>query len=273
MIYELKKDDFYKINHLLNKPFINLEIKSVAEGYNPGWIFVDDVKSPKTCMVWSKGIEGFYFLGLADNDSFNKAILTYIMEVIKPRAKVLALDSFEFSGTSKAWDMKFKEIFKDLNLKVSKQYVYEKDYATIKANREENLEDGFELKNIDRDLLMNEDYKADYVKAAIYEWWDSLDDFLNHGHGFCILSNHLAVCSCVTSFRDRKSMESHIKTKEAYRKKGLASLAVSAFLCECKKNRYQAYWDCMEENYGSRALAEKLGYEKKWDYYLYSFAF
>ena len=273
MIYELKKDEFYKVNHLLNKPLINLEIKSVVEGYNPGWIFVDHEISPKTCMVWSKGIKGFYFLGASDNESFNKNIYNYIMEVIRPRAKALALDSFEFSGTSEAWDLSLRDIFKDFDLNISKQYVYEKDNITIKDDWQENLGDGFKLKKINRDLLMNGDYNTDYVKAAIYEWWESLDDFLNNGHGFCILSNHLAVCSCVTSFRSENTMESHIKTKETYRKKGLASLAVNAFLCECKKNKYQAYWDCMEENYGSRALAEKFGYEKQWEYYLYSFEF
>ena len=67
MIFELEQKQFNKISHLLSGNYINLEIKAVVDGYNPGWVFVDNKEDPKTAMVWSRGIECFYFVGDASN--------------------------------------------------------------------------------------------------------------------------------------------------------------------------------------------------------------
>lgn len=270
MIYELKNNQFYRISHLLNGELINLEIKAVVEEYNPGWVFVDNIDSPKTSMIWSRGIEGFYFVGDASNESFNNSIYSYIREEIAPRAKKLGLGHFEFSGTSQEWDKNFGKIFKEEKLNKSKQIVYKNKNID---NYSLSLKDDYILKEVDKELFHNKNFNLDFVKSAIYEWWDSIDDFFKCGIGFCILHKDVAVCSCVTSFMTDFSMESHIKTMEKYRKKGLATRTVGEFIKYCKEKQYIPYWDCMEKNYGSRALAEKFGYKKEFDYILYSFKF
>lgn len=87
MIFELNQLLFSKESHLLNGELINLEIKAVVEGYNPGWVFVDNIENPETAMVWSKGIKGFYFIGDANNSDFNNNVNLYIDEEILPRAQ------------------------------------------------------------------------------------------------------------------------------------------------------------------------------------------
>jgi len=94
---------------------------------------------------------------------------------------------------------------------------------------------------------------------------------LKYGVGFCIVYNDKIVSSCVSSFVTKKAMESHIVTVDGYRKRGFAKLAVKEFIRFCDIKNYTPYWDCMEDNFGSRALAEGLGYSKKYDYKLYSF--
>lgn len=273
MIYELEKNQFYKISHLLNGELINLEIKSVVEGYNPGWVFVDDIENPKTAMVWSKGIEGFYFVGDANNKEFNNYINTYINNEVVSRAKKLGLLYFEFSGTSVEWEENFEVIFKEKYLNKSKQFVYKNKNIESKYFKDLKLEEEFNIRKVNADLLQNKQYDLKFVESAIYSWWDSLEEFINHGIGFCILHNDTAVCSCVASFMISNSMESHIETIDKYRRKGLATRAVGEFLKYCKKNQYTPYWDCMEKNFGSRALAEKFGYQKEFEYQLYSFKF
>ncbi len=273
MIYELKKDQFSRISHLLNGELINLEIKAVVEGYNPGWVFVDNIKAPKTSMIWSKGIEGFYFVGDASNESFNNIIYSYIKEEIAPRVEELGLGYFEFSGTSREWDKNFDKVFNKEKLNKSKQFVYKNKNIDNNSYINLRLEDDYILKEVNKDLLRNKHFNLDFVKNAICEWWDSIEDFIKHGVGFSILHKDVAVCSCVTSFMTAYSMESHIKTMEKYRKKGLATRAVGEFIKYCKENQYIPYWDCMEKNYGSRALAEKFGYKKEFEYTLYSFKF
>lgn len=272
MIYELKKEEFCKVNPLLKGDLINLEVKAVVEGFNPGWVFVDNVEDPKTTMVWSRGIEGFYFVGDENNPEFNNYINDYIVSEIYPRAKKLGLSSFEFSGTSEEWDKTLREIFEKRDIEISKQYVYKHKNLQDTSFDNISLEEGYSVRKVDEELL-NNSYNLEYVKEAIYEWWDSFEGFIKYGVGYCILHENKAVCSCVTSFMIDNSMESHIKTKEEYRKKGLATIAVGEFLKYCKANGYEPYWECMEKNYGSRALAEKFGYSKQFEYYLYEFNF
>lgn len=60
MMYELSQEDFYKVIPLLKDGHPHPEILSVIENNNPGWIFTDHKDSPRTALIWSKGIEGFY---------------------------------------------------------------------------------------------------------------------------------------------------------------------------------------------------------------------
>lgn len=46
MLNELNRDEFYKIELLLRGDRVNIEIKAIAAGNNPGWVFVDDHNSP-----------------------------------------------------------------------------------------------------------------------------------------------------------------------------------------------------------------------------------
>ncbi|WDV47798.1 GNAT family N-acetyltransferase [Clostridiaceae bacterium M8S5] len=271
MIYELEKNQFDKIAHLLENELINLEVIAVARGYNPGWIFVDNIQSPKTAMIWSRGIEGFYFIGDANNTDFNSSVNDFIDKVITQRANKLGLNTFEFSGTSKEWDKTLKRVFHSRNMYESKQYVYKHNGLQECTIKEYDLTVDYIMKRVDKELLDDSNYDMSFVKDAILEWWDSFEDFLNNGVGFCIIHDNKAVCSCVTSFTDGASMESHIVTHESYRKKGLATVAVSEYLRECKIININPYWDCMQKNYGSRALAEKLGYTLSFEYALYEF--
>lgn len=271
MIYELKQSQFTKASHLLKGEFINLEIKAVVEGFNPGWVFVDDVEDPKTAMVWSKGIMGFYFVGEEDNPQFNDCIDDYIDKEITPRAKALGMDWFEFSGTSQKWNERLEAIFSNRQVNKSKQFVYGHKSVDGFSSNHTNLVDGYRLKRVDESLLKSDQYNLEFVESAILEWWNTIDDYLEKGAGFCILHKQTAVCSCVTSFMTGSEMESHIQTIEDHRKKGLATIAVRAFVEYCRDHDYEPYWDCMEKNYGSRALAEKFGYSKMFDYALYEF--
>ncbi len=271
MITELKKEEFQRISPLLAGEYINLEIKSVAEGYSPGWIFVDDPAAPRTAMVWSRGIEGFYFVGDAENPAFTEHIDRFIDEEIFPRAKALGLEHFEFSGTSRAWDERFERIFKHRNPKKSKQFVYRHRNLNDLSLDHGEPEKVYSLKEISENLLRSDQHNSQLVKETIEDWWESTEDFFKYGAGFAIFHSNTAVCVCSTSFRNDQSMESHIITAENHRKKGLATVAVSAFLNYCKEQEYIPYWDCMEENHGSRALAKKFGYTKEFEYFLYCF--
>lgn len=273
MIYELNQSQFKSISHLLTGERINLEIKAVVEGYNPGWVFVDNVMEPKTAMVWSQGIKGFYFLGDVNSNEFNNYLETYIKYIIAPRAKKIDLSSFEFSGTSSKWDDKLKKIFKNHKLSVSKQYVYKRPSGMNLDLEELKLSDSYKICKVDKAFLGQTELDLKLVKDSVIEWWGNVGNYSKHGMGYCILHDQQAVCSCVASFYDGRELESHIVTHEDYRKQGLATAAVAKFVKDGSDRSLDLYWDCMEKNAGSRALAEKLGYQKAYEYQLFEFMF
>ena len=57
-------------------------MKSIVMHFSLGWIFIDDRDSPKTAMVWSKGMCGFYFIGDSDNNDFNEYSNDYFIEIV-----------------------------------------------------------------------------------------------------------------------------------------------------------------------------------------------
>lgn len=264
MIYELHQKDYSKIKCIVNKGRINLEVISVIEGYVDGWVFVDSITKPTSALVWSKGIEGFYILGDHRNKSFIAELQVYIRTHIAPRAMALGLTSFEFSTNSSGWDQLIREEFKNHDLVESKQYVY-KNEGSITYTSSSDID----VITVTPELLENNKIDVSFLKEAILEWWPTIYSYFENGIGFCIIKDQKVVCSCVTSFMSDTEMESHIQTQTAYRKQGLASLAVEAFAKKAMEKGYTLYWDCMEVNYGSRALAEKFGYRKDFDYPLF----
>lgn len=63
MITELKKSEFYKCKDLLYAQGVQLEAKAVVEGVNPGRIFVDDIETPASGLIWLGNNDGFFFIG------------------------------------------------------------------------------------------------------------------------------------------------------------------------------------------------------------------
>ncbi len=51
---------------------------------NPGRIFVDNETSPNSGLIWLGNNDGFFFIGNAENEEFNKEMNHLINNVIKP---------------------------------------------------------------------------------------------------------------------------------------------------------------------------------------------
>lgn len=273
MIYELQPSEFYKVKPLLVGPHVNLEVHAVILGYNPGWVFVDDCEKPQTAMIWNKGIGGVFFLGDARNDAFLEEVNSFIDDHLRPRMKTAGLTSFEFSGTSAQWDKTLPDCFQERKLNISKQYVYKRSSGQSLPSTSAGLPTGYQVVPVTQLLMENTGYDMEIVQESIDCWWGQNDRFYKDGVGFCILHENQAVTSCIISCRTENTIETHIETAEAHRKKGLATAAVSAFVQYAQKNDLNLYWECMEVNYGSRALAEKHGYHKGFEYTLYEFPF
>lgn len=271
MIYEIKEQDFNIIKNLLTNDRINIEIIGVMQGYNPGCIYVDNLDLPTTAMIWSKAIGGFYFIGDEDNAGFNDNINEYIDGVIAPRAKELGLNSFEFSGTSLEWDATIERIFEHRKLSKSVQLTYK--YDLDKQAKTIAPPGGFHMLRIDEKLLNGETTNVQFARDMILDWWESIEKFLEHAIGYCIVKDSAIVSCCVTSCLTDNCIGSHTVTDEKYRGMGLGKILINQYLIYSKEKNLTPNWDCMDTNHGSKALAKATGFRKAYDYNLYWFRF
>lgn len=272
MIYEINKKKFKSISNILDECMDNIEIKAVIDGTNPGWIFVDSIEAPRTAMVWSKGIQGFYFVGDESNVEFNNCINEFIEQEIKPRLIKDKLTKFEFSGETEKWDDNLKKIFRDKELNKSRQYQYKLQHYSWNLHNKRKLKDEYILKQIDRELFVDMDItNLEFIFSEINRWWNSYDDYIERTFGYCIIFKNRIVNYCICNFVHKNFHTIGIETLDDFRRQGLSQVTTEAFVDNCMKNQLNPYWECMESNFASRSLAEKLGFYRNHIYTLYSF--
>lgn len=273
MIFELEREHFYRCKDLVNRTF-NIECKAIVEGINPGRIFVDNIEDPKSALIWQGNLDGYNFVGNANNPTFNREIRQFIDQEIIPQAKALGLNWFECIGDHSSWYSVIKnDLFPDKELVSWNQFVYtllphEHECSSLSTDLQE-----YSVVQITNELLANESIQnLVFLESEILEFWENTSDFFKKGFGFCALHNNQVVSVCLTGFRYKNFHGIDIVTIESYRGKKLAQWVACTYLDYCFDNGYIPYWDCSESNVSSNAVAQKLGFKKEFSYKGYYFA-
>ncbi|KZE37214.1 acetyltransferase [Bhargavaea cecembensis] len=275
MITELKRAEFKKCRGLLNKQG-QLEAQAIVEGVNPGRIFVDDVESPASGLIWLGNNDGFLFIGDEKNEGFNAEIHHFIDTVIKPEAEKVGLAWFEGVGNHPKWDQTIEKVFESRKLGTWNQKVYTLHKDDFISGLEHPLEEGYKIEKIDRPLYNNRNQSISnigFLHSKILEFWPSPEAFLNTGIGYCAVYKSQVVSVCFSGFVVDHVHCVDIETLKEHQGKKLAQHAALAFAEDCLERGLLPYWDCMESNTPSVAVAEKLGFRNAFDYKGYEFMF
>ena len=95
MIYELEKRDFYKCRDLASTGG-NIEEKAIIDGQNPGRVFVDNILTPTTAMIWQGNLDGFIFIGDPKNNMFNGQVKQFIDDNFSSSKKTIPLHKVHY---------------------------------------------------------------------------------------------------------------------------------------------------------------------------------
>ncbi|HDR7531917.1 GNAT family N-acetyltransferase [Bacillus sp. AY1-10] len=274
MIFELSKNDFYKCSSLINERG-QLEVKAVIAGVNPGRIFVDNISSPNSGLIWLGNNDGFFFIGNAENEEFNKEMKHLINNVIKPEAKKVGLNCFEGIGNHSKWNKTIERIFQHRNLKSWNQRVYTLRKEDYENHHESKIEQGYTVLKMDKALYENNNTfkNIDFLQSKILEFWSSPDHFFNEGIGYCIVYDDLIVSVCFSGFVFENIHCIDIETIEEHQGKKLAQKITHSFVKDCLENNITPYWDCMELNKPSVAVVGNVGFINVCNYVGYYFLF
>ncbi|MBQ4898242.1 GNAT family N-acetyltransferase [Paenibacillus sp. Marseille-P2973] len=253
-MHELAQEDYYIVKPLLEGGHVHPELVSIIEGNNPGWIFVDQVTTPQSAIVWSKGMQGFYLIGDHTNEAFVLNLDDYIKSKIEPRMKEVALNHFEVSGHHDKWNM--ESIFPTRKL-------YQFEQLVLKLLNNPEVQKSIEIETIN---LKTSDWECpkyrnvELIDTHIGSFWSSRDDFMRNGFGYAAVIGNEIVGVCYSSFVTNDTHAIGIETVSSFQSKGVGTHLASLLTEEIYRNGFTPYWDCSLDNEPSKKLAERLGF-------------
>lgn len=127
-----------------------------------------------------------------------------------------------------------------------------------------SIPQGYQLKQMDLHLAKQLASERSEFASAHMVNFDSPEDFIARGFGFCILARDEIVCAGTTFAICARGIEIQISTREKQQRKGLATVVAARLLTHCLQNNLDPHWDA--ENERSASLAMKLGYTPQGNY-------
>ena len=269
MMHELRKRDHEKCRPLFEDLEWNLITRAVIDGTSPGRIYVDRVEDPRTAFMCT--VEGYYLAGYYSNDEFNTSLNNLIFE------RIFAGDTVRKCETDVAigfhpdsWKDKIPLIFQGRILLTTERRHYVCTELKVDHWRD-TVPNGFQIRRIDEKLLRTPHFKIpEHMRDWMKTNWGSISDFMKRGFGFCTLDDKQVVSWSIADCVSGNACEIGIRTREDYRRQGLATLTAAAAVDYSLSNGFiQVGWHCDEYNLGSIGVAEKVGFKLERKYIQY----
>lgn len=231
----------------------NTMILSCLQGHM-GTVWVDDPINPTVAQV-ILGVFSFYA-----GSPYAKGVEELLRNI--PEDILVIVNGDE-------WKERIETTHKDSIREKFQRYSFKKNLEHLDTKHISyflsTLSEGYELKKIDSKLA--HDPSLQELSEDFTSQFESIDDYVNKGVGFCILHNGQIVCAASSYSVYDDGIEIEIDTHPDHRRKGLATVAVSALILDClERGKYPSY---DAANLDSVALAKKLGYvlEESYDTY------
>lgn len=229
---------------------------AILEG-SMGSILIDDLDNPQVSILTIPEAKA-NFLG---GDAKHPAVRDYLKEL--PAFSVLIF-------ASEGWN----EVVRDIHPKTWLTFTYfgfSSKTLNIEHLRElrSGLSDEFHIEKIDLALAQRIMEKKDELTEDQLMGFDSPEDFVARGIGYCALAGDEMVSIAAAGSVCKKGIEVQINTRKKYKKRGLATGVASALIIDCLEKGIDPNWDAASE--ASAGLAKKLGYTPTGEHFIYIF--
>lgn len=259
----------------LIQSYSDMSFAGIVAGNNAGRVWVDNLDNPSSALVWSDGLEGFQFIGSANNQVFINELKifkdTYLINFLKDKG----MDCFEYSADTEEWYPIIKNALSDRDIKYNWQYVY-KSVEHFRGNDKVILPKPYESHKIDRNFINsikdeNKVNNPEFLIDYIVQFWGSVGNYLKLGYGYAAVAEKKIVSFGLTSFLYEETFSIGVETLEEHRRKGLASTLVNILSKELLSKGYKLWWDCMDSNIASQKTAESTGLVLDYKYKVFWF--
>ncbi len=214
--------------------------------------------------------EGWFLAGNSHNEEFNQGLKVLIQDMILKKqfyspVNPNFLSYLFFHIDSDEWRKTFPEIF-DIRTPLPSHRIH---FSCNKISLEwkNKIPNGYDLHQIDS-TFATESFE---FPDDIQEWIESnLEDQVRMGFGKCLVHRNKVVVWINADCESGDECEIGIITTASYRMKGLGALTAAATIDHCLSIGFKTVgWHCDNLNYGSIAVAEKVGFTKERDYVHY----
>jgi RimJ/RimL family protein N-acetyltransferase len=234
----------------------HFSVGAVLAGTARGEIWVDDPIRPR--VGYAITTEGDYLTG----DVGQESSYAELKEIIPHDAYLVVCPDGWKDVLDRIWNNRFARRHSRRNFRFQQPLL--SDWRSL-------VPAGFQLVAVDRDLLRRTELRNYQQVASRVDEWYSIDYFLQHGFGYCLLHDDTIVSRCIADCVVGNKCEMGVGTDMNYRKRGLATAVVAATVDHCLARGFTDIgWHCLTSNAGSMALAEKVGFAGITDYYAYS---
>lgn len=231
-------------------------VYSILDNHIKGTVFADSANYKSMLIKTHSGL--YYATGQPSELLLNSIVEIYKQSVNQEKRFTL------FSNDT----ILNQEIEKRLNNKVKKiiRYAFSFDFTYYK-NIQRTIVSEYDVTSINGQLIKQcLEFDEDYYN----EYWDSTENFLQNGIGFCVMDKEKIISEAVSIFKSQKYAEVDIITDSNYRGKGLASIIGERFIEYCISHNIEPRWDCDIDNIASINLGSKLGFTDPEEYNIYT---
>lgn len=268
MIHKLDRSAYERTRPLFTELDHQLTALSVIEGRCPGSIWVDSIAQPRTAFMASP--EGHFLVGYEGNAALNRALNRLIMDTILGKDR----EGHRVKGMvlvchPEVWEERIDVVLSG-RVPIPERrwhYLFEGPVMDWRSQ----VPEGLSVERMDQALLDRPSLSIpEHANGWMKHNWGSVENFLQHGLGFCTVHKQQVVSWCLTDCTSGNACEIGIHTDHEYRRRGLATLTVAATVDECLlRGLTKIGWHCHETNLGSRGVAEKVGFVKEREYMNY----
>lgn len=271
MLYELEPSQFSVTLPLFSPYLKDPLLHAVLENRRNGRVFVDDPVDAQVAFVWTN-TECAYLVGVKGVEELGSALHQLLLDEIIPATEAAGRDFLSLFPFPNLISMELERVLGDLlPLRTPVNiYSFHPEAFSVRRAKSDSLPPGFRVAAIDEEILQDPDNA--YLAGEIAFYWDSIHDFPSE-FGHCVLHDDQVVSWCYVQAVGARAQTIDIWTALDHRRKGLGTVAASAFIDHCLSEGHTPFWLNDAANVASRKLAERLGFDYQEDMYLVDIPF
>ena len=239
---------------------------SILEGTIDGKVFVNRAHVPTCAAVMSNNLVGGRLIGRADDLEFNRDFVSLMSQRFSSDQG--AEHRLYWSTVSETWDEVVFRIFGYRVFRIDRTQFYFNRRA-FEALEPMRLPSSTSLTvcRIDQHLL--DEHEA--LRNELEGLWGSSDKFLKFGGGWVAISEENRIVGrCNSVFLGGGAAELAIWIDKPLRGIGLASHLCRRYIEDCLNRNIVPNWTCDTLNKASYNLANKMGFEPKQNYFIFT---